>query len=78
MLKGTYINYMSKLYSSNLTRMILKASGLDKPIIGMTEEESISQLKKSFRKLRCIQIAMDTVIGTAIIGAVYAAYNMIF
>lgn len=75
MLKSTFI---SKLYYSNLTSWLLKASGLDKPIIGMTEEESISQLKKSFRKLRCIQIAMDTVIGTTIIGAVYTAYNMIF
>ena len=71
MLKGTYINYMSKLYSSNLTRMILKASGLDKPIIGMTEEESISQLKKSFRKLRCIQITAEIIVG-AVIGAILA------
>jgi hypothetical protein len=29
-------------------------------------------------KLRCIQIAMDTVIGAVTIGAVYTAYNMIF
>lgn len=55
-----------------LTRMILKASGLNKPIIGMTKEESISHIKKSFRKLRCIQITFDVIVGAAIVGTIAA------
>lgn len=61
-----------------LTRMLLKASGLDKPIVEMSDDELIKQFKSGLTKLRVIQIAADVVIGAAIIGAVYTAYNMIF
>ena len=61
-----------------LTRMLLKASGLDKPIVEMSDDELIKQFKSGLTKLRVIQIAADLVIGAAIIGAVYTAYNMIF
>ena len=68
MLKSTFI---SKLYYSNLTSWLLKASGLDKPIIGMTKEEANLQLKKSIRRLRYIQITADIIVG-AVIGAILA------
>ena len=61
-----------------LTRMLLKASGLDKPIVEMSDDELIKQFKSGLTKLRVIQIAADVVIGAVIIGAVYTAYNMIF
>jgi hypothetical protein len=61
-----------------LNRTICKATGLDKPIVEMTDEELVNQFKRKLIKLRCIQIAMDTVIGAVTIGAVYTAYNMIF
>ena len=58
--------------------MLLKASGLDKPIVEMSDDELIKQFKSGLTKLRVIQIAADVVIGAVIIGAVYTAYNMIF
>ena len=58
-----------------LTRMLLKASGLDKPIVEMSDDELIKQFKSGLTKLRVIQIAADVVIGAVIIGAVYTAYN---
>jgi hypothetical protein len=61
-----------------LNRTICKATGLDKPIVEMTDEELVKQFKRKLTKLRYIQIAMDTVIGAVTIGAVYTAYNMIF
>ena len=43
----------------------------NKPIVQMTDEEVISQFKKSIRRLRYIQITADIIVG-AVIGAILA------
>ena len=43
----------------------------NKPIVQMTDEEIISQFKKSIRRLRYIQITTDIFIGS-VIGAILA------
>ena len=42
-----------------------------KPIVEMTDEEVISQFKKSIRRLRYIQITADIIVG-GVIGAILA------